>query len=150
MKKRPAPTPEEPDAATDAPSEFMGDLRSPRAAERRQQFARVIDLESRIRAALPASERHLVDKLDNALGEARGLEHDDWRDRFVDGLAGHFPGVGPAIRAVAVHLDEICGFLDVDNPRAGPCGVVRAQPPDFRLEGCTGAADEDEDEGVQR
>lgn len=145
-----APSSQEPDAAADAPSEPRGRIVSPRAAERRRQHARVAELTRRLEAALPAPARHLVAEFEDALNEARGLEHDDWRDRFIDGLAGHFPGFGPAIRSVAVHIDETCELLDVNDPRADPCGLVRAAPPDYRLDGCAGAADEvgeDDDAG---
>jgi hypothetical protein len=52
-----------------------------------------------LRATLNAEQRELLFKLDSASGN-------DWiveQDRFVDELVRHFPGLAPAIRAVAWH-----------------------------------------------
>ena len=125
--------------------EWRPEFQSPRAAAWERARTRADELDRRIERLLPESERDLPRQLDDATGGARLLEHRDWEDRFVDALARHFPGLGPAIRAVAVHLDDIASRHDPDDPVADPCGLVRASPPDFRLHGC---ADPDDDDAV--
>ena len=120
-------------------------IRSPRADARLRAMARADELGRRVARLLSESERALVRQVHDAVGQIALLEHQDWEDRFVDALARHFPGLGPAIRAVAVHLDEVSSYHDPDDPAATPCGLVRVSPPDFRLHGC---ADPDDDDAV--
>ena len=118
------------------PSRFQG----PRAAARARALAGADELDRRIEALLPESERDLLRQLSDAICDRLGLEHEDLLDRFVDALARHFPGISPAIRTVAVHVGGICGYYDPNDERADACGLVRIFPPDFRLDGCAGAS----------
>ena len=47
-------------------------------------------------------QRHLLIRLDGEIGRSWLNE----QDRYITELARHFPGLAPAIRAVAYHLDQ--------------------------------------------
>ena len=65
-------------------------------------YARIGAIEKRLYAELTSEQRILVDGLREAEREAA----EDWHERIREALATHFPGFGPAIRAVAQHLQE--------------------------------------------
>ncbi len=130
-------TPRRPEAVMAAP-EVPAPATSRRAAERARLNDRANALSDRMRQLLPEAYRRLPIDLDDALGEAQLLQQMDWEDLFVDALARHFPAFAPAIRAVAAHVADAGNYRDADDPRAYPCGLVQAFPPDFRLDGCTG------------
>jgi hypothetical protein len=100
------------------------------------------DLHGRVRTALGAEHWKLVLELLEAVEKrwADNLASDSWA--LIDGIAAHFPGQAPAIRAVGTHLWET-GDLDSDcgvtrpegRPLGGsaasaPCPSTAARPPD--------------------
>lgn len=60
-------------------------------------------------AALTATFTDEQQALFLAYDAALGLETVAAVDRFIDGLAAHFPGIAPAIRAVAYHVEDNAG-----------------------------------------
>ena len=77
-----------------------------------------LDLHNRVRATVGETHWPLVfDLLErNEADWSKNLTHDVYA--MIEGIAGHFPGLAPAIRAVGQHIYETG-----DLPRA--CGVAR-------------------------
>jgi uncharacterized protein YllA (UPF0747 family) len=78
---------------------------------------RIEELERRLRRDLSPAQLALVMQLKDAVADATGDERDEWVDRLVEGIARHFPGFGPAIRAVAQHL------VESDTGASDRCGL---------------------------
>jgi hypothetical protein len=78
---------------------------------------RIDEIERRLRRDLSPAQFVLVMQFKIAVADAVGDERDEWVDRLVEGVARHFPGFAPAIRAVAQHL------VESDTGTSDRCGL---------------------------
>jgi hypothetical protein len=103
------------------------------------------ELERAVRSALPKDRWQLVHTLREADGDAQYIGQQEYVSHLVGGIARHFPGLEPAIRAVAAHFTETA--QDHTDPAEDGCGLSRRPIPDYLLGGCapdTGEADAEE------
>ena len=111
-----------------APHVSLYDLSDEGLAERAKE------LERTLRRILPEDQHRLLIELEDAQGIL------DWRrqqrtdDRMIDALAKHFPGMAPAIRAIAYHIDQAYD-PDVTSPW---CGLGDDPIISFRTHDCAG------------
>ena len=76
----------------------------------------VQDIDRRLWLELTPEQYGLVRELVRLETDAPVPGLDDEAERLVEALARHFPGVGPAIRAVAQHLVESGTIYEDGNP----------------------------------
>jgi len=95
---------------------------------------RILELDRTLRRILPEDQHRLFVEHEDAQGIL------DWRrqqradDRLIDALAKHFPGMAPAIRAIADHVDRA---YDPDE-HATRCGLGDDPIISFRMHDCAG------------
>lgn len=80
----------------------------------------VQDIDRRLWLELTPEQYGLVRELVRLESDEPVPGLDDEAERLVEALARHFPGMGPAIRAVAQHLVE-SGAIYEDGPSAECC-----------------------------
>ena len=99
--------------------------------EREEQRRKATELNRVIKLALPDNQYQLVCDLSQLDEDLAHSGRDEEVNHLIDAIARHFPGLEPAIRAVASHFTESNNDLTHDE-----CGLGRRPAPDYMTGGC--------------